>query len=685
MFVDTKLEDEAVDDGGDAIIDACDEEDSGDFHVSSTMDATTAAATADSAIPQQETTSTRTDKPSKTATKENTKPKKGALHKVSKIVKNWASSPRRLRASTKVRSKAGKASPKTPPQKARKNGRTKPATPQVLRRSSSVKKKTILTSEQREMEAIAAKREEANKRRRISRDSFKRLSRSGFEKQSQPSKSVKQLTVPKAPKFANRTVADGRPPKQSLKHTTKPDVLHSDPMQHRMVLRSEYKPINTKQTRTQPKPFKMSSRLLPSAKKKKTGSPFKSMVEKLHKFTSTPQRFRKPRHDTKYQAQDPAPKPALTRPVSPKFASKGKESADIETHEDREERMMSEIKPFKANAFNPAIKDSAGDYGVPRILSKGCTIPSTPTFKTKQRAEERQTTEPALATTAAPAFTARKAPDFTTITGLPPKQVKRSTVVQPPATQLERKRHMASEPEPLDNHFKAHPVPDSTPFQVQHDHKTTVQKPFLRSTLHSNPSETRKQLQRQTEIEEAKQRAFKANPLPENEEPSGLPEVAKRPSTKPHPFNLRSLAMHEKEVHSFETKKLRLEDERRQRALFKAQEVKGSEKYVPAKSTKPLTQIQAFSQTSDTRAMYRKAFDSKVKHQKETEDKIAQLLAVERAAIDRVAVIKARKETVHKAHPVPTYTVMKVRASDKLLTEPASPMLGGKRFTAMRA
>ena len=679
---DTKEADEIVGDGGDeGILDACDED--GDMNIVSPVADSSGGSTPedpmDTAAPapvpagaplagtpppatgtadaDTEPDAGDGDVPARARTKS----KKNPLHKISKIVKNWASSPRRLRPSTKkkeahsgpgtkaVRSKvarttAGKlASPKTPKRTGCRTTRTKPSTPMVLRRSSGIKKKTILTSEQRELAAIAAKREEANKRRRISRDSFKRLSRSGFEKQDRPAKSEKQLTIPKAPKFTSgsKKMPDGRPPKPSRRHAgheSQPDSLPTQPKQHNMVLRNAYKPIKAKTSLTKPEPFKMSSRLLPSTKKK--GSPFKSMANMIQKFSSTPQRYHRPRHDTEYEPQQSETKPwEPTKPVSPKLASRARvKETTVEAQEEREARMMTELKPFRANAFNPAIKDSAGDYGVPRILSKECTIPSTPNFQTQKRAEDRQLTADPAESPTAPAFTARKVPDFSSVTGLPEKRVKPVTVADPSA----------------------------------------------RPTLHSNPIATRMQLRREQEAEEAKQRTgFTANPLPEGA-PS-LPAVEKKPSTKPSPFNLKSLAMHQRGMENFESKKLQLEEERRQRALFKAQEIKVSEKYVPAKSTKPLTEIKAFAHNSDTRALHRKDFDTKVKQQKTEEQMLSQKLAVDRAATERLEIIKARKEAVHKAKPVPKYTVMKVRASDKLLTEPASPMLGRKRLTSMRA
>ena len=274
---------------------------------------------------------------------------------------------------------------------------------------------------------------------------------------------------------------------------------------------------------------------------------------------------------------------------------------------------------------------SAGDYGVPVVKPRKATVPASPMVgkrgpEPKQRAVQQEE-----------AFVFKAAP------------------VNP--------RIMMSAGD--------YGVP------VVHPTKTTETKPFKQMEQHKDPMQTRAALATAAAERETAREAFKAQPLPDNSAPASLPTVEAKPPTQQQPFNLRSASLRSQSRAALE-QRVKQEDENRLAAAeFKATEVKAVERpFKPAKSTRPLTDIQAFTMSTDQRSMEREIYKRKQAVQQTENDKVQAVLEAKERAAEEKAIQVLRNNSVHKANPVPNYTMMKIKPSQRLLTVPSSPMVG---------
>ena len=235
------------------------------------------------------------------------------------------------RASRK-RPKKAAAEPKTPPNKGRKL--TKPSTPAMLRRASTSKKTKVMSTEEREMVEIAEKKKEMVKRRRLSRESFKRLSQGGHYI---PKPSEKPRTVPKSPDFKSKHLEASQPKTTRTRFganapTRKPDMLPSNPGLKGMVLRSTGSKSKFVPTSTKPVPFKGKAAQMAAKVPKTKKSTFQNMVQKVRKFAGgTPDRYhtRSKKYDKFVPSGKPAAQPSLTKPEAPELMTEGALYVDI--------------------------------------------------------------------------------------------------------------------------------------------------------------------------------------------------------------------------------------------------------------------------------------------------------------------------------------------------------------------
>lgn len=259
------------------------------------------------------------------------KPKNKSL--IGKLVSAWKNSPKRKsRREEKARKvsraaaiKAGKkdavakpappsSPPKTDPSRDAANRRTVPKTPKVLRRSSrTASKSKILSTEERELMEIKMKREETNKRRRISRESFQRLSSSGLLGLSKVA--AKPTTKPVSPKFQSRKPAAPRPPRAGAPEQVM-NRLPFAPTQHGMVLRSTITTKNYAGKTTVAKPFKLTGQK--RGREQTRASPFRSMAQRIQKYNETPDRYHTRKAADTYKSTEHQPGPAQpTKAKSP--------------------------------------------------------------------------------------------------------------------------------------------------------------------------------------------------------------------------------------------------------------------------------------------------------------------------------------------------------------------------------
>jgi targeting protein for Xklp2 len=502
-----------------------------------------------------------------------------------KLLKSWAVSalsPKRSRK--KKAAKAAKAAtatgagPTTPPQV--KNRLTKPMTPAMMRRSSSKKpKKQVLTHEERELEIIRQKKAEMSKRRRISRNSFKRLSSQGaFE----PKKSDKPPTVATDPGLTTAARAPYTlllPPGSQSGAAT--DVLPSAPAQRNMVLRSSAPPSSSYTgRRTVQQPFKMSER---SPGKRSAGkaakAPFKAFISQVKKFASTPPRHKRgPKYEKFNPEEFRSEKPKPTVPESPALAtaSRAQQHALTATSQlstaEREADELAKLKPFKAQPLNESMMNSAGDYGVPVVKPKA-------------------------------------------------------------ATEI---------------------------------------KPFAASEKYQDPYETRRLVREAAlEAERAAHPAFQATGLP-LEDKSRLPTVEAKPPTRAVPFKLRSDSLRQKNRERLDRQAQAQARERAAASTFKAQPLNenmmnsAGDYGVPVVKPKGLTEIKPFTLNSVRRANERSAYESRKKSQQKVEAELALVKSATEAKAAAKELESFRSAMVHKAKPMPRYTVMQVKPSQKI-------------------
>ena len=519
------------------------------------------------------------------------------------------------------------------PPKRRKTARGA-ATPEVVRRlhtPGSRRRSQHKTSEEIELEKIEELKRKAAKQKRLSRESFKRLSQSS---EYVPVRSDKPLTQPEEFDFKTDQVLKRHRSGSRLAGPTSDPIQHNSPSRFGMILRSFGKKSDAPAAApdeaakpkeagpTKPKPFRFQSRIRDGAAA--LSKPFVAMAQQVQKFASkTPTRYRKrPAKDDHYQpAEAAAAGPAgPTVPVSPDLqtAKRPKRSTSVSTLQ-MEEQLLAEAKPFRARPVNPDILNSQGDYGVPRIPKKAPTMPEDIKLNTEVRAQKWAEHQEPAAEDKAPAFSARPVPKglFEEVTGLPPKSDRPLTEPKTPGITKPRPRAPSedAEPEPVAP-FQAQPLPDLTKaFKVNPEHKHTVPEPFPHVSTHPDPREKRAALVAQEEERMRKLRSFLANPLPPIDRPAELPPKEVKPPTTVEPFPLRSLELHEQRKQHWEQKISEELASEQAKAIFKASECTSTKTapYVAKPSSKPLTEISEFHLNTENRLAERKQFDSFVK------------------------------------------------------------------------
>ena len=221
---------------------------------------------------------------------------------------------------------------------------------------------------------------------------------------------------------------------------------------------------------------------------------------------------------------------------------------------------------------------------------------------------------------------------------------------------------------------------------MMHPTKATEIKPFKQMEQHRDPMTTRAALAAAAAEKELERQDFKAQPVPDNAAPAALPAVEAKPPTKQQPFNLRSESLRSRSRAALDQRVMREAANRASAAEFKATEMKASEKpFVPAKSSRPLTDIQAFSMSTDQRSMEREIYKRKQSARQTENSKVQAVLEAAQHAADEKAIQALRDQSVHKANAVPNYTMMKIKPSQRVLTVPSSPMVGKRGPSGIRA
>eukprot|EP00042_Codosiga_hollandica_P053946 m.719074 g.719074 ORF g.719074 m.719074 type:complete len:545 (-) comp58810_c0_seq16:3597-5231(-) len=486
--------------------------------------------------------------------------------------------------------------------------------------------------------------------------------------------STKPLTEPIAFSSHYEQLKQARLIKQNKNQAAGDDAAEvASPNANKLNSPMRYRPMRRRSSRVQNRYHKWSQ-------EQRRKAAFISLAEVVRKFqTTTPDRFHSVAASKDVYHAPPHVDFVPTVPMTPEFETdKRIRPVAIQSTEDK---IVSQFVEFKATELNPKIFESQGDYGVPRVEKKPLTQPvefnlHKPAFK-----------ETVIEETEVVAFHAQPIPAslFDGPSGIPTRQAIPLTIPQSPhltKPSFDKSTLAFGQPQP-EVVFKAKPAPDfSHAFEPRHSTTTTLVEPFA-LTRAEDPYKRRELLAQEETKKLAAMREFHANPMPDLSEVS-LPSVAPLPITVPEPFELRSEELHEQYQQVWQEKlEDMIEQEDYMRNKFHAEPVKACEPFQPKKSSRPLTEVNEFALSSDTRGRQRQEFD-RMQKEKETE---ALRLEQERKEIARIRelaeIALLRKQIVHKARPVPKFKPMQVAPSKKVLTQPQTPTVA-KRRSALR-
>jgi len=162
----------------------------------------------------------------------------------------------------------------------------------------------------------------------------------------------------------------------------------------------------------------------------------------------------------------------------------------------------------------------------------------------------------------------------------------------------------------------------------------------------------------------------------------GVPAKQQLPTTEPTPFQLEGSKRLQERAAAWQAEVVRMQEMEREAHKFKAREaaVLRAVPFVPQPVRREgVANIQGPDLCTDRRAMEREKFETK-RRERELEAEAAKLRKQEekcREELEEVA--EQRKQTVHKARPMPKYTRLEVVASQKKLTTATSPYLLTKK------
>ncbi|XP_059167831.1 targeting protein for Xklp2-like isoform X2 [Physella acuta] len=544
----------------------------------------------------------------------------------------------------------------------------------------------VKTSEEIELERIAALKKEMAKTRKLAQESYKKaMTAQGYV----PIRSNQPSTLPLGFHFKTDErikAPDGQVCEQRVKDFAK---------SLREALPQSALPTKpTIQGLTKPKPFKLHTQ-------KSTGSlvqpqKYESMAERVSAFhNKTPDRFRSRPNASKERSRSAtksntsgsghrlrSQSPKLTVPKTPNLTTRGR-SRPVHALTTEEKEMLEfdehQKQQFKAHPVNHKIFE-VPNIGVPKVTPKPTTVAEEFSFHHKKSesvgdirgagAEEEEKYE----------FHARPVnPKILQGTvGVKPVEPQAITIPESPAFALKNRVRIPIEVPKQDdskNAIKVNPVPyTGIPFKPRLAHHRTVPEPFTVDERSREMLSRKEQKIQQILEEERKAREFHAQDLP-SDSPDTLPPKQTRPPTQPEPFHLEADERGQKYKEQFKAKIEEEERAAREAAQFKARpnDVIHKEPFQAQKSSKPLTEINGFALNTDQRASQREVFDQHIKARE------AEIEALKRQREERIeqeekaAVARLRQEAVHKASGIKKYKAVVVKPSDKPLTEAQSP------------
>ena len=189
--------------------------------------------------------------------------------------------------------------------------------------------------------------------------------------------------------------------------------------------------------------------------------------------------------------------------------------------------------------------------------------------------------------------------------------------------------------------------------------------------------------------EEKRAREFRANPLPNLNSVSGLPNVAPKPITRPEPFNLatddRYYAAHTTWSTTIDSEQFSDGNDEPQ-YQFRARPMPDmSVPFVPERSHKEPTQVLPIVLHTEYRAEERKPFDEHLKIREEQLEEAKRQRELEMEEEEKRERARLRKTMVPKANPIRHYKPVCVEVARKMPTVPESPAFASKTRAQIKA
>ncbi|XP_052225365.1 targeting protein for Xklp2 homolog [Dreissena polymorpha] len=552
---------------------------------------------------------------------------------------------------------------------------TIPSTPSFMKRKpmKSAAASQIKPAEERELEKVAFYRKELARKRKIAEESCKiALAGKGPTAPVAP----KHMTKPEEFKFeTDARIKAPHPPPTVEEVKDFASCLRSDT--------GKQAPGPMKAGPTIPEPFKLSSgqqrkRKLPDLDEKQAEK-YETMAEKLAAFTKTPDRFRsrpKGGASDEKRGRSRSPPHGPTVPHTPQFETRSRSRpVTAPSREEIEQQELEEMQKnqFKAQPLNTKIFQNPS---LKKVTVKAPTVPEEfhLSHNLKAHDKEAKQEEEHYEFHAKPLN--KKILEGTV--GL--KEPKRLPLTKPesPAFALKHRARIPApeeQTEPEKPTTRRRPIPHTgVPFQIQLSHKTTEPEPFAFEEREKRRAVERGRKIEQILEEEAKNREFHAQPLPDHE--PHLPPKRTRPLTVQKPFNLDTDVRGAKKTEEWLKKVLEEEElEAKEKTRFKAREpvVLDQEPFVPQKENKCTADITEFELSTAKRHLKREAYETSKKQRQDELDNIRHQEQLIREAEERAELERLRREAVHKAEPVKHYKSLPIRPSSKPLTEAMSP------------
>eukprot|EP00736_Rhodelphis_marinus_P008889 Rmarinus@m.92 len=430
---------------------------------------------------------------------------------------------------------------------------------------------------------------------------------------------------------------------------------------------------------------------------------FKPVAQLVQEYQmKTPKRYHT-RPKSANPEVSPQRKHALTQPRTPQLSTTARHrSPHWKASEEMEVEELANVPPFKARAVPASVKHGHGESGLKLAPKRPLTEAAPFRLATDSRASTRVKVveEPVEEEEPPPAPFKARPLDKSMFSGgpkgVPEKQAKKLTRPKTPdfaSNALKEKRSCKSLPTDEHAPFTARPLPpDFTPIKDRPRERKSPTK-FEEFDLETEKRGTVKRQAHETQLHEEehamkKAREFHARPLFEFDTP---PQTARSASadqlhcTRPEPFLLRSVILHNESVAKFQSKVQQESEETAKQREFKARPMNVSSPFFVRKSDAPLVHPESACKNSRKRAEDRRHWEEDVSKKHDEENSMRKKLEEEFKKQEEKELKALRANLGHKALPImqPKVVFQPKRSTEKL-TVPQSPKFRTRSRSALK-